>query len=263
MRTRINVIGCVWFVAGVGACVLAAVPPAAAAPLTAADVEMVMAVRETADAARQTALTQAGKSPAGKERSFVQVMVEVQRIGQEADESACRQHGVPVGEYRQKLRRMVNVGELVALEQGRETLQAELRQRQSKGPAELGAEAERQRAATEEWFGRLQRRSAAEAGTKDVAVSADYVDSIEQTVMKPMRERMAGGDGAEVVRRANEQRIEEIEQQLRKVTAQLATAPMRQAAADTAVVLAALDSETLRGLRSSLVEDLPAELIGE
>jgi len=272
MRTKSNIMRWVWLIVFAGFSVVFISSRADGNPLTQADIEMVMSVRNTADTLREEALMQAARSRAGKEKSFTELMGQVQRIGQEADERACRHHGVQVSEYRQKLRRIVNVSDLVALETVKGELQEELQKRQSMSEADLQAEAERQRASTEEWFRQFEakRSSGTTTGTKKAPASGDvtrgtrkpalpegYVDSLDQTVMKPMRQQVASGEWVESVRQANKHRIEEIRQQASKINVQLAAPAMRQAAADKSVVLAVLDAKTLQELRASLIEDIP------
>lgn len=270
MRTKSYIIRWVWLIVFAGVSVVFISSRADGNPLTQADIEMVMSVRNTADTLREEALMQAARSRAGKEKSFPDLMIEVQRIGQEADERACRHHGVQVSEYRQKLRRIVNVSDLVALETVKGELQEELQKRQSMSEADLQAEAERQRASTEEWFHQFEAKRSPDTttGTKRATPSDDvtrgtikralpegYMDSLDQTVMKPMRQQVASGEWAESVRQANKHCIEEIRRQISKINVQLAAPAMRQAAADKSVVLAVLDAKTLQELRASLIED--------
>ncbi len=226
--------------------------------LTSADIEKTMAIREKADALRLERLILASSAKSGDE-SFPEVMTKVQRIGHEADKQACDEFGITVPVYRDDLRRLIKVGELVFLEDVKSGMEEELRYRQAKTEADLIREAEETRASTELWFDEIQGSSAtAEAGDQDKpAVSSDYADSLEQIVMEPLRQQAADGVLVDTVRQANEERMEEIRQQLVNLNRELSAPPLRQAVLDKPAVLDLLDKETLLGLSSSLVEDLP------
>jgi len=228
-------------------------------PLTRVDIETTMAVREKADALRLERLDRASAEKSGKEESFAEILAKIQHIGQEADRQACDEQGIPVQEYRGKLRRLIKVGELVFFEDIKNELQKELRQRQAKTEADLIKEAEQTLASTEQWFEGVQGRTAT-AGEGDQgkpAVAGGYADSLEQIVMEPMRRQAADGELPETVRLANEKRCEEIRQQLSKINQQLSTPSLSQAVLDKPAVLALLDRGTLQELSSSLIEDIP------
>lgn len=238
---------------------------AGSAPLTRADIETTMAVREKADALRLEGLDRAIREKSGDKESFPEVMAKIQRIGHDADARACEEQGIPIDEYRERLRRLIAVGELVFFEEVKAGMEEELRQRQAKTEADLIKEAEQTRISTEEWFEKIQGSPEAneKGGQGESAATDGYTDSLEQIVMEPMRQQTADGEFVETVRKANQRRIEEIRQQLIEIDQQLSAPYLRQAALDQPLVMTLLDRETLQGLSTSLVEDIPIAALEE
>ncbi|RME44127.1 MAG: hypothetical protein D6795_18390 [Deltaproteobacteria bacterium] len=238
-------------------------------PLKESDIRMVLAVRNTADALRDEEFERISAEEDVKRLPFSETVIRIQYILQKTDEEACSKHGVRVDEYRRKLRRIVNVHERIILETAKEKLREELQRRRSMNDAEISAEAERQRASTEAWFQQIKAKTAPPKGgtpesrnpdiiiqdRKRRAVPKGYVDSLEQIVMQPMREKVASGKWKETFQQSNAARIEEIQGRIRKIDAQLTSPEMRQAALDRPAVLEVLDLQELQELPPSLVED--------
>jgi len=224
-----------------GILVLLTVPaPAGEAPLTRAEVEACLVVRERADDLRVAALAEASSDKPADE-SFEEMMATVRRIGLEADQKACSELGIPPERYRDNLKRLISVGELLLYEDVEAELRIELARLRSKTDADLVREADQALADTEAWHG----------GT---SVPSGYGDSLEQIVVQPMRDQAAAGTLDDSIRRSNDRRIAEIETSLAELERKLAAPTLRQAVLDRPTVTTVTDRHTLQMLQGSLVE---------
>jgi hypothetical protein len=225
-----------------GILVLLATPaPAGETPLTRAEVEACLAVRERADTLRVEALARASADKPADE-TFEEMMTKVRQVGLEADRKACMEMGIPPERYRNHLIRLISVGELLLYQGVEAEMRIELARLESKTDADHAREADQALADTEAWH----------AGTG--SAPAGYGDSLEEIVVQPMRDQAAAGTLDDSIRRADERRMAEIENSLAELERKLAAPALRQAVLDKPTVTAVTDRLTLQMLRGSLVE---------